>query len=118
MTEDSGPAGPARDHSPEARFEFVPAGDRAHATVRAAGDIDLVNAGEFQAALDQAAADSDAITVDMVQVTYCDSAAIRALFIAARRARVTIQITAAGAVTETLLQVSGLAQIATVVTQD
>jgi anti-sigma B factor antagonist len=117
MTKDLGPAGPAQHHL-EARFEFLPAGERDHATVRAAGDIDLVNAGEFQAALDRAAADSGAITVDMVAVTYCDSAAIRALFVAARQAQLTIQIAVGGAVTETLLQVSGLAQIATVVTQN
>ena len=46
------------------------------------------------------------------------SAAIRALFIAARQARLTIQISPAGPINETLLKVSGLNQIATVVTLD
>jgi anti-sigma B factor antagonist len=104
------------DASPAARFEFLPAGMSEPATVRAAGDIDLTNVGQFQAALDQAAAASSAITADMTAVTYCDSAAIRALFLAARQAQLTIQVSPAGSVTETLLKVSGLDQIATVVT--
>ena len=86
--------------------------------MRAAGDIDLTNVGQFQAALDQAAATSSAITADMTAVTYCDSAAIRALFIAARQARLTIQVSTAGPINETLLRVSGLDQIATVVRLD
>jgi len=102
--------------SPQARFEFLPAGEREPAIVCAAGDIDLTNVGQFQAALDQAAATSSAITADLTAVTYCDSATIRALFIAARRARLTIQVSAAGPINETLLRVSGLDQIATVVT--
>jgi anti-anti-sigma factor len=86
--------------------------------VRAAGDIDLTNVGQFQAALGEAAAASSAITADLTAVTYCDSAAIRALFIAARQARLTIRVAAAGPINETLLRVSGLDQIATVVTLD
>jgi anti-anti-sigma factor len=101
---------------PHARFEFLPAGMSEPATVRAVGDIDLTNVGQFQAALDQAAAASSAITADMTAVTYCDSATIRALFIAARQAQLTIQVSTSGPVTETLLKVSGLDQVATVVT--
>jgi hypothetical protein len=48
----------------------------------------------------------------------CDSAAIRALFIAARQARLTIGVAAAGPIKEILLKVSGLDQITTVVTLD
>jgi anti-sigma B factor antagonist len=99
-----------------ARFEFVPASDGEPAAVRAVGDIDLTNVGQFQAVLDQAAAVSSAITADMTSVTYCDSATVRALFIAASKARLTIQVSAAGPISETLLKVSGLDQIATVVT--
>jgi hypothetical protein len=44
--------------------------------------------------------------------------AIRALFIAARQARLTIQVSAAGPINETLLRVSGLDQIATIVMLD
>src|ERR1700685_347908 len=102
----------------QAQLEFVAAGEREPATVRAAGDIDLTNVGQFQAALDQAAATSSAITADMTAVTYCDSATIRALIIAARRAQLTIQVSAAGPLSGTLLRVSGLDQIATVVTLD
>ena len=124
MTDDASSAdrrpvsGGACGRSQHARFEVVPAGDGERATVRAAGDIDLTNAGRFQSALDQAAATSADIAVDMTAVTYCDSAAIRALFGAARRSRLTIAVTAAGPVTATLLRVSGLDQIATVVTLD
>ena len=103
--------------SPQAQFELRPASDHEPAVVRAAGDIDLVNAGQFQAVLQQAAAAS-AITADLTAVTYCDSAAIRALFIAARQAQLTIWVSAAGPIGETLLKVSGLDQIATVVTLD
>ncbi len=104
--------------SPQARFEFLPAGEREPAIVRAADDIDLTNVGQFQAILDQAAAASSAITADLTAVTYCDSATIRALFIAARQARLTIQVAAAGPINGTLLRVSGLDQVATVVTLD
>ena len=130
MTNDASPAGPAQHRpasssapasapaSPQARFEFLPAGEREPAIVRVAGDIDLTNVGQFQTALDQAAATSSAITADMTAVTYCDSAAIRALFVAARQVRLTIQVSTAGPISETLLKVSGLDQIATVVTLD
>lgn len=126
MTNYPSPAGPAHHRSassapggrPQARFEFLPADERESATVRAVGDIDLTNVGQFQAALDQAAAVSSAITADMTAVTYCDSATIRALFIAARQTRLTIQVSTAGPMTETLLKVSGLDQIATVITLD
>ena len=126
MTDDASPAGPAHDRpassapgqSPQARFEFLPPGERGPATVRAAGDIDLTNAGEFQSALDQAAAASGSITADLTAVTYCDSAAIRVLFLATRQARLTIQVATAGPITEGLLKVFGLDQIATVVTLD
>jgi len=110
---DSAPAS-----SPQARFELLAGGADQPAVVRAAGDIDLTNVGQFQATLDQAAAASGAIIADLTEVTYCDSATIRALFIAARRAPLTIQVSAAGPISETLLSVSGLDQIATVITLD
>jgi len=103
--------------SQQARFEFLPGGEREPATVRAAGDIDLTNVGQFQAALDQAAAISSAITADLTAVTYCDSATIRACSSppgkpgspskSARRAH-----------QRHSAEVSGLDQIATVVTLD
>jgi anti-sigma B factor antagonist len=127
MTDDTSPAGsahhrPANGSAPgggaRARFEFLAADEGEPVTVRAVGDIDLTNAGQFQAVLDQAAAVSSTFTADMTAVTYCDSAAIRALLIAARQARLTIQVSTAGPITETLLKVSGLDQIATVVMLD
>lgn len=133
MTDDASPAGPATDHrvpdhrvtddrangpAPHARFELLPASEDAPATVRAIGDIDLTNVGQFQAALDQAAAASSAVIADMIAVTYCDSATIRALFIAARQSRLTIYAGTAGPISGSLLKVSGLDQVATVVTLD
>ena len=106
------------DAAAQARFEFLPADERGPATVWAAGDIDLTNVARFQTALDAAAAAAGTFTVDLTAVTYCDSATIRALFIAARKARLTIQVSTAGPINETLLRVSGLDQIATVVTLD
>jgi anti-sigma B factor antagonist len=127
MTNDASPAGPAHRRlagssapasSPQARFEFLPGGEREPAIVRAAGDIDLTNVGQFQAALDQAAVTASAVTADMTAVTYCDSATIRALIIAARQTRLTIQVSSAGPLNGVLLGVSGLDQIAAVVTLD
>ena len=102
----------------QAQLKFLAAGEGEPATVRAAGDIDLTNVGQFQAAHDQAAAAAGDVTADMTAVTYCDSATIRALFMVARRARLTIRVSTAGPLTETLLKVSGLDQIATVITLD
>ena len=104
------------DAAPQARFEFLPADEREPAIVWAAGDIDLTNVGRFQAALDVAAAAAAAFIVDLTAVTYCDSATIRALISAARQARLTIRVGTTGSVTETLLNVSGVDQIASVVT--
>ncbi len=124
MTDGPSPAGPAAQppasgggHAPQAQFEFLPPSDHGRATVRAAGDIDLTNAGQFQAALDQAAAASDTVTADMTAVTYCDSAAIRALCKAASQSRLTIQVSTGGPFSEVLLKVSGLDQVATVITR-
>ncbi len=103
------------DATPPAQFEFLAADEREPPTVRAAGDIDLTNVGRFGAALGEAAAASEAVTVDLTAVTYCDSAAIRTLITAARQARLTIRVSTTGPVTETLLKVSGLDQVATVV---
>jgi anti-sigma B factor antagonist len=115
MTNDASPAGSA--DGVRARFELLPAGEGEPAIVRAAGDIDLTSVGPFQAALDQAAA-GGAFTADLTAVTYCDSAAIRALCLTARQAQLTIRVSASGPVNATLLSISGLDQIATVVSLD
>lgn len=106
------------DAAAQARFEFLPADDREGALVWAAGDIDLTNVGRFQAALDAAAAAAAAFVVDLTAVTYADSATIRALIKAARQARLTIRVGSTGSVTQTLLNVSGVDQVAAVVVPD
>jgi anti-sigma B factor antagonist len=85
--------------------------------VTASGDIDLANVNEFQVVLNGAAADSDAITVDLSDVSYCDSAAVRALFAVAATTKLALIVPAAGPIT-TLLSISGLDRVATVATRD
>jgi anti-sigma B factor antagonist len=51
----------------------------------------------------------------MTAVTYCDSAAIHALFTTARRSRLTVVIPEDGPIT-TMLKIVGLDQITTVIT--
>ena len=62
--------------------------------VHATGDIDLANVNEFSEVLDRAAANSDTITVDLSDVTYCDSAAVRALFAVAATTKVALIVPA------------------------
>ena len=85
--------------------------------VTASGDIDLANVNEFSDVLNRAAADSDTITVDLSAVTYCDSAAVRALFAVAATTKLGLIVPANGAIM-TLLSISGLDRVATVVTRD
>src|SRR5882724_13687291 len=75
--------------------------------VTATGDIDLANVNEFSEVLNTAAADSDAITVDLSEVTYCDSAAVRALFAVAAKTKLGLIVPATGSIM-TLLSISGL----------
>jgi anti-anti-sigma factor len=99
----------------QARFDVMPGSGQQPATVRASGDIDLANAARFQAALTEAAATSTEITTDMTAVTYCDSAAIHALFTAAGHSRLTLIVPETGPIT-TMLKIAGLDQITTVIT--
>jgi anti-anti-sigma factor len=85
--------------------------------VTASGDIDLANVNEFQDVLNRAAADSDAITVDLSDVSYCDSAAVRALFAVAATTKLGLIVPATGPII-TLLSISGLDRVATVSTRD
>jgi anti-sigma B factor antagonist len=85
--------------------------------VTASGDIDLANVNEFQVVLNGAAANSDAITVDLSDVSYCDSAAVRALFAVAATTKLGLIVPAAGPII-TLLSISGLDRVATVATVD
>jgi anti-sigma B factor antagonist len=85
--------------------------------VIATGDIDLANVNEFSDVLTSAAADADAITVDLSEVTYCDSAAVRALFAVAATAKLGLVVPGTGPIT-TLLSISGLDRVATVSVRD
>jgi anti-sigma B factor antagonist len=85
--------------------------------VTATGDIDLANVNEFSDVLTCAASDNDAITVDLSAVTYCDSAAVRALFAVAATTKLGLIVPAAGPIT-TLLSISGLDRVATVTIRD
>jgi len=85
--------------------------------VTATGDIDLANVNEFQDVLNRAAADSNAITVDLLGVSYCDSAAVRALFAVAATTKLALIVPATGPIM-TLLSISGLDRVATVTARD
>lgn len=89
--------------------------------VSATGDIDLANVNQFQdvmsAAARQAAGSTDAITVDLSEVSYCDSAAVRALFSVAATTKLQLVVRPSGPI-KTLLSVSGLDRVASVTTAD
>ena len=85
--------------------------------VTASGDIDLANVNEFQDVLTRAAAGTDAITVDLSEVSYCDSAAVRALFAVAATTKLGLIVPATGPII-TLLSISGLDRVATVATRE
>jgi anti-sigma B factor antagonist len=113
MSENTAASDAGREYQP--RFDIVPGTGQQPVTVRAAGDIDLISAPQFQATLTEAAAASGEITADMTAVTYCDSAAIRALFTTARQNRLTLIVPENGPIT-TMLKIVGLDQISTVIT--
>ena len=67
----------------EAQFGLTGATGAEAPVVTATGDIDLANVNEFQNALTKAANGAPALTVDLSRVSYCDSSAVRALFLGA-----------------------------------
>jgi anti-sigma B factor antagonist len=99
------------------QFRLTAADTDTPPVVVATGEIDLANVDEFGAVLARAAADSEAIIVDMSQVTYCDSAALRELFAVAATAKLTLIVPQRGPIT-TLLSISGLDKVATVTVTD
>ena len=99
------------------QFQMSAADAEQPPVVTASGDIDLANVNEFSAVLDRAAADSDTITVDLSEVTYCDSAAVRALFAVAATTKLALIVPTTGPII-TLLNISGLDRVATVATRD
>jgi anti-sigma B factor antagonist len=99
------------------QFRLTAADAEAPPVVIATGEIDLANVAEFGAVLARATAGNSAVTVDLSQVTYCDSAALRELFSAAGTAKLTLVVPAHGPIT-TLLSISGLDKVATVTVID
>jgi anti-sigma B factor antagonist len=93
-------------------------GSRDHApVVTATGDIDLANVNQFHDVIAAAAVDADAITVDLSDVSYCDSATVRALFSVAATTKLSLVVRSTGPI-KTLLSVSGLDRVATVTVAD
>lgn len=82
--------------------------------VRISGDIDLANAARFEESMVAACGTSPSLTVDLTDVNYCDSAAVRALFAMAAATKLTLVVRPAGQIT-TLLAISGLDRAVTVV---
>jgi anti-sigma B factor antagonist len=99
------------------QFRLTPAKGEQPPVVIASGDIDLANVNEFHELMARAAETAEAITVDLSDVSYCDSAAVRALFSVAANTKLSLVVRAAGPIT-TLLSVSGLDRIATVTMAD
>lgn len=81
------------------------------------GDIDLANVDEFQESMTKACNGSSALTVDLTGVSYCDSAAVRALFALAASTELTMVVKPTGHI-KALLGISGLDRVATVITKD
>ena len=81
------------------------------------GEIDLANVGEFEKSMVLAGAGAPAVTIDLTGVSYCDSAAVRALFSMAASTALTLVVGPTGHI-KTLLSISGLDRVATVVVED
>lgn len=97
----------------EARFAVTgPSADHPPLVV-VTGDIDLANVDEFQASMSKACDGCSALQVDLTGVSYCDSAAVRALFALAATTELTMIVKPNGHIT-TLLAISGLDRVATV----
>jgi anti-anti-sigma factor len=101
----------------EAQFRVTVVADLESPHVVASGEIDLANVDEFQDIMAKAATDSATLTVDLNAVTYCDSAAVRALFALAATTDLTMIVATEGPI-RTLLAISGLDRVATVVTEE
>ena len=101
----------------DAQFRVTVASDDATPVVAASGDIDLANVADFADAMAKAANGSTALTVDLTEVNYCDSAAVRALFAVAATTELTMIVGSTGPI-KTLLGISGLDRVAAVVTKD
>jgi anti-sigma B factor antagonist len=99
----------------EGQFRLTGASGEQPPIVTATGDVDLANVNQFQDLLTKAANGASSLTVDLSGVSYCDSAAVRALFSVAATTKLSLVINSAGPI-QTLLSVSGLDRVATVTT--
>ena len=100
-----------------AQFRVTVASDDATPVVVASGDIDLANVADFSDAMANATNGSTALTVDLTEVNYCDSAAVRALFAVAATTELAMLVASTGPI-KTLLGISGLDRVAAVVTME
>lgn len=100
-----------------ARFTVTAAADDQPPAVAVVGDVDLANVAQFESALAEAGASGGPLTVDLTEASYCDSAAVRALFSVAASNQLTMIVNPTGHIT-TLLGISGLDRVATVVRKD
>lgn len=98
----------------DAQFRVTVASDDTTPMVVASGDIDLANVADFTDAMAKAANGSTALTVDLTEVNYCDSAAVRAMFAVAATTELTMIVASTGPI-KTLLGISGLDRVAAVV---
>jgi len=101
----------------DAQFRVTVASDDATPVVVASGDIDLANVADFSDAMANATNGSTALTVDLTEVNYCDSAAVRALFAVAATTELAMLVASTGPI-KTLLGISGLDRVAAVVTME
>jgi anti-anti-sigma factor len=101
----------------QARFEVTRAAGGRPPAVAVVGEIDLANVDDFEDAMTKALNGSPALTVDLTEVSYCDSAAVRALFSKAATTELTMIVRPSGHIT-TLLGISGLDRVATVIRKD
>jgi anti-anti-sigma factor len=101
----------------QAKFLVTKASDGRPPAVAVAGDIDLANVDDFEDAMTAAIDGSSELTVDLTRVSYCDSAAVRALFSKAATTKLTMIVRPAGHITA-LLGISGLDRVATVIRKD
>ena len=101
----------------DAQFRVTVASDDATPVVVASGDIDLANVADFSEAMAKAANGSSALTVDLTEVNYCDSAAVRALFAVAATTELAMLVASTGPI-KTLLGISGLDRVAAVITME
>ena len=98
----------------QARFAVTGPSAGGPPVVVVSGDIDLATVDEFQNAMSKACNGSSVLHVDLTGVSYCDSAAVRALFALAATTELTMIVKPVGHIT-TLLAISGLDRVATVV---